>query len=115
MSRTSTTLMTSTDALATLTGEKFKGAGYSHSGNASHTIAIDTQAFTGEVAIQGSLADTPTDADWFPIKLDGTNDLITYAASTDLDHYTFNSNLVWVRAVMTNRTIGSINKILLAF
>lgn len=113
MSKSSTTLLTS--VAVDTTGSAFKGAGYSRSGNATHTVAIYLAGFTGDVAIEGSLADSPSSTDWFPIKLDGTNDAISYTTATDTDHYTFDSNLVWVRAVVANRTAGSVNKVLLNF
>lgn len=113
MAKLSSVLLPTT--LVDTTGSAFKGAGYRNVGNGQHTVSIHTNAFTGDVYIEGSLASSPSSTDWFPIKLNGTDDYISYTLSTDVDHYTFVSNLIWVRARVANRSAGSIDQVLLSF
>jgi len=113
MAKLSSVLLPST-AVDT-TGSQFKGAGHRNIGNGQHTVAIHTNNLTGDVYIEGSLAAVPSTTDWFPIKLDGSTDFVSYVTSSDVDHYIFTSNLIWVRARLANRSTGSLNKVLLSF
>jgi hypothetical protein len=49
------------------TGEKFKGDGYYGRADGLHTVQYNISGFTGIVAIQGTLAVNPVDADWFTV------------------------------------------------
>ena len=113
----------------TYIGDSFKGDGYYGWGDGSHTIQIETNGFIGNIIIQGSLATSPGDGDWINLPLlyqdlfsvdttglvskRSTSGIITYNTSnTSITSYNFIGNFVWVRAVLTNWTDGSINKIL---
>ena len=63
---------------------------------------------TGAIKMQGSLATTPTEDDYFDI--DGTT--FTTDQSTLINSVNFTGNFVWVRAKCTSNTAGSVTKIL---
>ena len=90
--------------------DKFKGDGYYSQPDGVHTVAykVDT-SLTGSIKMQGSLATTPTEDDWFEIS--GTT--FTTDQSTTISSANFTGNFVWVRAKATSITAGSITQILL--
>ncbi len=90
--------------------DKFKGDGYYSHPDGVHTVAykVDT-SLTGAIKMQGSLATTPTEDDWFDIS--GTT--FTTDQSTTISSANFTGNFVWVRAKATSITAGSITQILL--
>ena len=93
----------------TVVGEKFKGDGYYGRSDGFHTVQMNVNGVAGTIKIQGTLATTPADADWFDV--DGT----TYDSTTagrDGAFVNFTGNFVWVRAHVTY-TDGTINSILL--
>jgi len=119
-----------------VTGDKQKADGYFGRSDGFHTVQINLTEFTGEIAFQGSLAITPSDTDWFSVEISSTTDTtvasvdttgaITSATTTTLSsvslsdessnlNYNFTGNYVWIRAVVTNWTSGSIKSILMNF
>ena len=89
--------------------DKAKGDGYYSQPDGVHTVAYQvvnlgdsTDDFLGTVKMQGSLATTPTEDDWFDIA--GTT--LTSDQSTTIASYNFTGNFVWVRAKVetTNTT-----------
>ena len=84
--------------------DKAKGDGYFSQPDGVHTVAYQvvnlgdsTDDFIGTIKMQGSLATTPTEDDYFDIS--GT----TYTAdqSTTIASFNFTGNFVWVRAKIT--------------
>ena len=63
-----------------------------------------TTTLTGAIKMQGSLATTPTEDDWFDIS--GTT--FTTDQSTTISSANFTGNFVWVRAKATSVTAGTI-------
>ena len=89
--------------------EKFKGDGYFQQTDGIHTVAFHVNSTcTGAIKMQGSLATTPTEDDYFDI--DGTT--FTTDQSTLISSVNFTGNFVWVRAKCTSNTAGSVTKIL---
>jgi len=90
--------------------DKFKGDGYYSHPDGVHTVAykVDT-TLTGSIKMQGSLATTPTEDDWFDI----SGSTFTTDQSTTISSANFTGNFVWVRAKATSITAGSITQILL--
>ena len=91
--------------------DKAKGDGYYSQGDGTHTVVFNltnrgdsTDDFNGTVKMQGSLATTPTEDDWFDIA--GT--LHTSDRSTTTVSSNFTGNFVWVRAKITT-TNGTSN------
>ena len=90
--------------------DKAKGDGYYSQPDGVHTVAykVDT-SLTGSIKMQGSLATTPTEDDWFDI----SGSTFTTDQSTTISSANFTGNFVWVRAKATAITAGSITQILL--
>ena len=110
----------------TVTGEKFKGDGYYGRSDGLHTVQVDLNGFIGKVAMQGTLAVNPVEADWFTLVLDSgkqsvdTTGLVATksitsveytSATTNNKNYNFTGNYVWVRVYVSNWTDGRVNSI----
>jgi len=90
--------------------DKIKGDGYYSQPDGVHTVASKvTATLTGAIKMQGSLATTPTEDDWFDIS--GTT--FTTDQSTTISSSNFTGNFVWIRAKATSVTAGTINSILI--
>ena len=84
---------------------KIKGDGYYSQPDGVHTVAHKvTSTLTGAIKMQGSLATTPSEDDWFDIS--GTT--FTTDQSTTISSSNFTGNFVWVRAKATLVTAGTI-------
>ena len=90
--------------------DKAKGDGYFSQPDGVHTVAYQVNAtLTGSIKMQGSLATTPTEDDWFDIE--GTT--FTADQSTLIGTANFTGNFVWVRAKATSVTAGTISSVLI--
>ena len=90
--------------------DKSKGDGYYSQPDGVHTVAYQVNAtLTGSIKMQGSLATTPTEDDWFD--LSGTT--FTTDQSTLISTANFTGNFVWVRAKATSVTAGTISSVLI--
>ena len=90
--------------------DKSKGDGYYSQPDGVHTVAYQVNStMTGSIKMQGSLATTPTEDDWFDVS--GTT--FTADQSTLISTSNFTGNFVWVRAKATSVTAGTISSILL--
>ena len=88
--------------------DKAKGDGYYSQVDGVHTVAYKIDAtLTGTIKMQGTLASTPTEEDWFDIS--GTT--FTADQSTTISSANFTGNFVYVRAKATSITAGSITSI----
>ena len=109
-----------------ITGDKFKGDGYYGRSDGLHTVQVDLAGFIGKVAMQGTLATNPVEADWFTLVLDSgkqsvdTTGLVATQSITSIEYtsvttntknYNFTGNYVWVRAYVSNWTDGTVNSI----
>ena len=89
---------------------KAKGDGYYSQVDGVHTVAYKVSAtLTGAIKMQGSLATTPTEDDWFDIS--GTT--FTTDQSTTISSSNFTGNFVWIRGKATSVTAGSITSTLI--
>ena len=89
-----------------ITGDKFKGDGYYGRSDGLHTVQYSYAGLTGTITIQGTLAVTPIEADWFDVHA------YTAAQETASKIASFTGNYVWLRAVVTYSD-GTINSIIL--
>lgn len=88
---------------------KHKGDGYYAQTDGVHTVAYHVNSScTGSIKMQGSLATTPTEDDWFDIS--GTT--FSTDGSTLVSSANFTGNFVWVRAKCYSNTAGAVTKIL---
>ena len=91
---------------------KSKGDGYYSQPDGVHTVAYQVASdFNADATIkmQGTLATTPTEDDWFDI----ANTTFTADTSTVTSSYNFTGNYVWVRSKTQLLTAGTVNSILL--
>jgi hypothetical protein len=89
---------------------KSQGDGYYSQPDGVHTVSYKVNTtLTGSIKMQGTLATTPTEDDWFDIA--GTT--FTTDQSTTISSANFTGNFVWVRAKATGITAGTITEILL--
>jgi|TARA_R110000803_G_scaffold33130_1_gene72663 hypothetical protein len=103
---------TGDSTVQTVTGASFKGDGYYGRSDGFHTVQYDVTGLLGTVSVQGTLATTPTEDDWFIIS--STNHTVSTDTSTDRTGsfiYNFTGNYVWVRAYISNWTDGAVNSI----
>tara|TARA_Y100000748_G_scaffold299182_1_gene295621 strand:+ start:838 stop:1413 length:576 start_codon:yes stop_codon:yes gene_type:complete len=90
--------------------DKAQGDGYYSQPDGVHTVAYQVNStMTGSIKMQGSLATTPTEDDWFDI----SGSTFTADQSTLIGTANFTGNFVWVRAKATSVTAGTISSVLL--
>jgi hypothetical protein len=90
--------------------DKAQGDGYYSQTDGVHTVSYTvTTTMTGSIKMQGTLASSPTEDDWFDI----ADTTLTTDLSTTIASYNFTGNFVYVRAKATSVTAGGITKILL--
>jgi hypothetical protein len=117
------------------TGDKFKADGFYGRADGFHTVQLNLNTFTGEVTIQGSLEVDPQANDWFDVTLQtntsvtGTVDTtgaisvgasvaitdLSYSSTTSNTNFNFIGNYVWVRAIVSNWTSGTVESIMLNY
>ena len=85
--------------------DKAKGDGYFSQPDGVHTVAYQVNGtLTGSIKMQGSLATTPTEDDFFDI----ADTTFTSDQSTTIATFNFTGNFVWVRAkVETTNASGN--------
>ena len=91
--------------------DKAKGDGYYSQTDGVHTVAYQVSAdfnANATIKIQGSLATTPAEDDWFDVS--GTT--FTADTSTVTSSANFTGNFVWVRSKVQSVTAGTVNSIL---
>ena len=89
--------------------DKAKGDGYFSQPDGVHTVAYQVNGtLTGSIKMQGSLATTQTEDDFFDI----TGTTFTADQSTLISTANFTGNFVWIRAKATSVTAGTISSVL---
>ena len=102
----------------TVTGEKFQGDGYYGRSDGFHTVQMNVNGVAGTIQIQGTLATTPADADYFNIA--GALYDSTTAGKDGSFVFNFTGNFTYIRATVefdstdTNGD-GSVSKVLYNF
>ena len=96
--------------------DKAKGDGYYSQTDGIHTVAYHPSATLNDdstigLVMQGSLATTPTEDDWFDIPGTSINQT-NLDGSTLAFHANCTGNFVWVRAKVSGMTAGAVTKIL---
>lgn len=114
--RKSVTMMTNTGTKWNFIGDPIRADAYYGYTDGLHTVQIIYQNFVGGIGIQGTLALTPEENDWFWIKLNTTTTVqypyLRYpqdplaptgmnGGDTGSMAFTFTGNFVFLRAVMT--------------
>lgn len=100
-------------AVQGVTGEKFKADGYYSRADGFHTVQYSFNGFIGEVYMQATLATDPVAGDWFTIpNTSHVSSSTEDANSSGAFVYNFSGNYVWVRAIITNWTDGTVKSVL---
>jgi hypothetical protein len=89
---------------------KVEGAGYYNRNSGLHTFTYTLNGFSGTIQLQGSLEESPVDADWF--ELDTTP---TYVLNSSTQTFNVDGLFVWLRVKVTGFTAGTISKILVRY
>lgn len=93
-----------------LVSERAKGCGYNGQTNGMHTVQYTTLSdFVGTITIQGSLATTPTEEDWYDITSLGDG---VASVSNGTIVVNFTGNHVWIRSNVSVFSAGEINRVL---
>jgi hypothetical protein len=109
----SLTLLSNSGDQINVTGQRQPGAGYNNTVGNNHTVSISLDNFTGRIYIQGSLANDPSETDWFNIPIGQTTVYVEYpldpayptgpTGDTGNYAYSFSGNYVWIRAVVDRK------------
>ena len=109
MARKTVTLLSQTGSLELdKTGEAVPDDSYYGFTDGIHTVAIWGQDLSGRVKIQGTLAQNPTEDDWFDILFSGLP-FGDYTNFTGVEGFTFVANLVYLRASLDRSALGLTN------
>ena len=110
-------MQSSTGSTLNVTTDKVEGDSYYGYTDGIQTIAISYNAFKGRVTVQGSLALTPTDSDWFDIQISGGLNAAggSYkqfptsgtTGFTGVEAYTLTGNFTYLRVKMDRSYLGS--------
>jgi hypothetical protein len=102
-----TQIVLTNKAELTYTSDKVKGDGYYGYADGLHTMSFHFKNFQGRIYCQATLVDTPTEDDWFNIRLDTNTDYYSYTTqSTGTVGTTFQGNFVWLRVKIDRDYIG---------
>jgi len=85
-------------------GEPVKGAGFFGHTAGLHTVSIRLSNFRGRISFEGTLEPEPSESDWFPVAVGGT-EVLEYpeafsGTTTGTFGFVFHGNYVWLRATM---------------
>ena len=106
MARKTTTLLPPTGRTELDTvGVAVPGDSYYGYTDGVHTVAVYGNDLSGRVSIEGTLATTPTESDWFPVLLQGLP-YKDYTSFTGVEGFTFIANLVYLRAKLSRTALG---------
>jgi hypothetical protein len=89
------------------TGSATRADGYYGFANGMHTIAFYLKNFKGNLIIEATLSDNPTEADWFPIGI-GANTTFYQVETPETRVESFNivGNFVYLRAKIQRSHLG---------
>lgn len=105
MARKTTILLPNTGTNLDVTGDAVPGDSYYGFTDGLHTVAVYGENLTGRVRIQGTLASTPSEADWFNVLIDGLP-FKDYSEFSGVEGFTFVANLVFLRATLDRTSLG---------
>lgn len=71
MSKSSIVMLPNTQGQLNMVGDKVRADGWYGYTDGLHTVALYLVNFTGRIYFEASIANDPTDDDWFPVQVDG--------------------------------------------
>lgn len=122
MSKISLVLLDNTDNNTTAVGDPIRCDGWHGFGERLFTVAIHVSDFAGDVLIEASLADEPTNDDWFNVADPVTFERQTQPTGALSAGFSFRGNYAWIRARMVRAdstfdipdpTYGFVDRVLL--
>jgi hypothetical protein len=93
----------------TVTGTARQAASYYLGNRDLQTINWSVSDLKGSLHIQASLATSPSETDWFPV-FD-----VTYDTESAISYTNLSGNFVWVRAVMTEFSLGVVQYVKMSY
>lgn len=93
----------------TVVGDAKAAASYYMGNRDLQTINWNVAYVTGTIQIQATLATTPVESDWFSVYE------ITYDNESATSFVNIPGNFVWMRAVVTNFSLGTIQYIKMSY
>lgn len=116
MSQISYTLLNNVESLS-YAGQAVRSDVFSGNTQNLHTVSVKLNNFKGRIYIEGTLATTPTEDDWFPIYLtsgtayrqypvNSTTPTGTNGGDTKSEGFTFRANLLYIRARVDRAYLG---------
>jgi len=137
--RKSIIMLSSTGRELDVVGKPIRADGFFSFTDGLHTVQVTYSNFVGGFSLQGTLAITPQDEDWFDIELTGNccgGHMINYPkdprnpttrghhGDSGTEAFTFIGNFVWLRAIVSRShleplpkmgtELGQMQKVLLA-
>ncbi len=107
MSTVSYTMLNNKNELS-YTGDNIRADAFYGNTDGLHTVSVKFDDFVGRVYIEGTLASSPEEADWFPIYLTSGTSYKQYPVNaaaptgnvgdTGTDGFTFRLNVIYLRA-----------------
>ena len=117
INRKSILMQSSTGSTLNVTTDKVEGDSFYGYTDGIQTIAISYNAFKGRVSVQGSLALTPTESDWFDIQISGGFNaagggykqfpISGTTGFTGVEAYTIQGNFTYLRVKVDRSYLGS--------
>lgn len=106
--------MSSTGKATNVIGPSVRADRWSGYTDGLYTIAIYTQELRGRIYIEASLANEPTETDWFPIWLKRNCQFLEYpnhsktskVTNNDVDAINVSGKFVWIRARLDRSYLG---------
>lgn len=99
------------------TGDNIKADAFYGNTDGLHTVSVKFNDFVGRVYIEGTLAATPTENDWFTINLSSGTAYKQYPVNaaiptgtvgdTGTDGFTFRVNAIYLRAKIDRSHLGA--------
>lgn len=93
--------------------ERTEGPHYYHKRNGLITMTVHATGYSGQLYLQGSLADFPDSTDWYNIELSAVVYHHTFVNFTGVEPFSVKSNCKWLRVLWsdlgTNGTVDKIN------
>jgi hypothetical protein len=117
VNRRSINILGSTGTKMSQTSETVKGDSFYGYSDGWHTIQVVYSQYIGRLHVEATLATTPTDTDWFPIKPELTNGTEFSADNAYVqfnsndpgkgsEAYTFRGNFTYLRVRMDRAHVG---------
>jgi len=105
----------STVAGPTLSSPKDKGIAYYDARNDIVTASYNLgSGFNGKILMQGSLVEEPLDSDWSDV-VESVYDCRLIPSVGENKLLNFKGNFVWMRAIVTEYTTGSIQRVSISY